>query len=29
MEKMTHIQQIPKTNSNLQLIYDFGEDSPI
>jgi hypothetical protein len=29
MEKMTHIWQIPNTNSKLPLIYDFGEDSPI
>jgi hypothetical protein len=29
MEKMTHIWQIPNTNSKLPSIYDFAENSPI
>jgi hypothetical protein len=29
MEKMTHIPQIPNTNSKSQLFHDFGENSPL
>jgi len=29
MEKMTHYQQIPNTNSKAPLFYDFVENSPI